>query len=110
MPGPPVTIGCAVIVTPGVTVVPDSGTITAILPPVITASGMPLATSGSVCTMINSLTGIPYPLVIGMPGSTGVTVGGKQLVRMGDRIPSAPGILLIVGPPAAPYVFDQWPL
>ncbi len=109
MPGPPVTIGCAVVVTPGVTGAPDSGTIVAVFPPVVTAGGMPLATSGSLCTMINSLTGVPYPLVIGMPASSGVTVGGKQLVRMGDRIPSPPGVLLIIGPPAAPYVLDQWP-
>jgi len=38
-----------------------------------------------------------------------VTVGGQALVRMGDFIPSPPGILTIVGPPAAPFVSDQWP-
>jgi hypothetical protein len=47
--------------------------------------------------------------LIGPTASTGVTVGGRGLVRMGDQIPSPPGILLILGPPAAPYVVDQWP-
>lgn len=109
MPGPPVSIGAAVMVTPGATGAPDSGTIVAILPPFITANGMPLATSGSICTMINSLTGVPYPLVIGPIASSGVSVGGRGLVRLGDRIPSPPGILVILGPPAAPFILDQWP-
>jgi hypothetical protein len=109
MPGLPVTIGCAVIVTPGAAGAPDSGTIVGIFPPVITAGGMPLATTGSLCLMVNSLTGAPYPLMIGPLGSSGVTVGGRGLVRMGDRIPSPPGILLVLGPPAATNVIDQWP-
>lgn len=108
MPGPPVTIGTAVVVTPGATGAPDSGVITVILPPFILAGGLPLATSGSICTMVNSLTGIPYPLVIGPTGSTGVRVGGRALVRMGDLIPSPPGILTILGPPAAPFITDLW--
>jgi hypothetical protein len=70
---------------------------------------MPLATSGSICLMVNSLSGVPYPLVIGPLGSAGVRVAGKALVRMGDLIPSPPGVLTIIGPPAAPYVTDQWP-
>jgi hypothetical protein len=110
MPGPPVTIGCSVIVTPGATGAPDTGTITVILPPFVTAGGMPLATSGSICLMVNSLTGSPYPLVIGPLASTGVSVGGRALVRLGDVIPSPPGVLTILGPPAVPYVTDQWPL
>lgn len=109
MPGPPVTIGCTVMITPGASGPPDTGTIIAIFPPVITANGMPLATSGSMCLMINSVWGFPYPLVIGPVASTGVTVGGRSLVRLGDRIPTPPGILLIMGPPAAPFVNDQWP-
>lgn len=109
MPGPPVSIGTAVMVTPGATGAPDSGTIIAVLPPFITAGGMPLATSGSICMMVNSLTGVPYPLVIGPLGSTGVRVAGKALVRMGDLIPSPPGVLTILGPPAAPFVTDTWP-
>jgi hypothetical protein len=80
-----------------------------VLPPFITAGGMPLATSGSICMMVNSLTGVPYPLVIGPLGSTGVRVAGKALVRMGDLIPSPPGVLTILGPPAAPFVTDTWP-
>jgi hypothetical protein len=109
MPGCPVTIGCAVIVTPGASGPPDTGTIVGIFPPLVTAGGMPLATAGSLCLMINSVWGFPYPLVIGPLGSSGVNVGGQPLVRMGDFIPSPPGILSIVGPPAAPFVTDQWP-
>jgi uncharacterized Zn-binding protein involved in type VI secretion len=105
----PVTIGCSVMVTPGASGPPDTGTIVAILPPVITAGGMPLATVGSMCLMINSVWGVPYPLVIGPLGSAGVTVGGKPLVRVGDMIPSPPGILTIIGPPATTFVTDQWP-
>jgi hypothetical protein len=95
------------MVSPGASGPPDSGTIIAILPPVIVASGMPLATSGSICMMINSVWGFPYPLVIGPLASTGVKVGGRALVRMGDSIPSPPGILTVLGPPAAPFVIDQ---
>jgi hypothetical protein len=109
MPGPPVTIGCAVVITPGAAGAPDSGTILGIFPPVITASGMPLATAGSLCLMVNSLTGVPYPLVIGPLASSGVGVGGRALVRMGDSIPTPPGILTVLGPPAAPFVLDRWP-
>lgn len=109
MPGPPVTIGAAVIITPGAAGPPDMGTIITIFPPVITANGLPLATAGSLCQMINSLSGIPYPLVIGPLASSGVRVGGRALVRMGDRIPTPPGILTVLGPPAAPFVNDQWP-
>jgi hypothetical protein len=109
MPGSPVSIGATVIVTPGAAGPPDTGMIVGIFPPVITAGGMPLATSGSLCTMVNSLTGVPYPLVIGPLASSGVRVAGKALVRMFDMIPSPPGILTILGPPAAPFVTDGWP-
>jgi uncharacterized Zn-binding protein involved in type VI secretion len=108
VPGPAVSIGCAVMVSPGAAGPPDTGFIAAVFPPFVTAGGMPLATSGSLCTMVNSVSGIPYPLVIGPLGSGGVRVGGKALVRMGDMIPSPPGILTVLGPPAAPYVIDQW--
>jgi hypothetical protein len=108
MPGPPVTIGCSVILTPGASGPPDTGTIIAIIPPVVTAGGMPLATSGSVCLMINSVWGFPYPTVIGPLGSSGVHVGGRALVRVGDSIPSPPGVLTVLGPPAAPFVSDGW--
>lgn len=109
MPGPPVSIGAMVMVSPGASGPPDTGTIIVILPPVITAGGMPLATSGSICLMINSVWGFPYPLVIGPLASTGVSVSGQALVRVGDNIPSPPGILTILGPPAAPYITDQSP-
>jgi hypothetical protein len=56
--------------------------------------------------MVNSVTGAPYPLPIGPGGSTSVTIAGQALVRMGDMIPSGPGILTILGPPAAPFVND----
>jgi hypothetical protein len=109
MPGPPVTIGCTVMITPGASGPPDNGTILGIFPPVITANGMPLATTGSLCLMVNSVFGVPYPLVIGPVASSGVTVGGRGLVRVGDRIPTPPGILLVMGPPAAPFINDQSP-
>jgi hypothetical protein len=109
MPGPPVTIGCTVIVTPGASGPPDTGTILVIFTPFVTSGGMPLATAGSMCLMINSVWGFPYPLVIGPLASTGTQIGGCALVRMGDSIPSPPGILTVVGPPAAPFVTDSWP-
>jgi hypothetical protein len=109
MPGPPVTVGAAVVVTPGAAGPPDSGTIVAVLPPVILAGGLPLATAGSICTMVNSVTGVPYPLVVGPVASSGVRVAGRALVRVGDRIPSPPGLLLVLGPPAATFVTDSWP-
>jgi hypothetical protein len=98
-----------VMITPGAAGPPDTGTIVAVFPPLVTANGLPLATTGSLCTMINSVSGIPYPLVIGPLASSGVTVGGRALVRIFDRIPTPPGILLILGPPAAPFISDNWP-
>ena len=109
MPGPPVSIGCMVMITPGASGPPDTGTIISVSPPVITAGGMPLATAGSLCMMVNSVWGVPYPLVIGPLASGGVKVGGRALVRVGDQIPTPPGMLMILGPPAAPFVNDQWP-
>ncbi len=107
MAGPPVSIGCAVVVSPGAAGPPDSGVIIAVLQATLTAGGMPLATAGSLCQMVNSVSGAPYPLPIGSVGaSTGLTVDGQALVRMGDQIPSGPGILTVLGPPAAPYVSD----
>lgn len=107
MPGPPVTIGCAVVLTPGAAGPPDSGFISVITQAVVTAGGQPLATVGSICQMVNSFTGIPYPLPIGTGGSSSVLIGGTGLVRMGDMIPSGPGVLMILGPPAAPFMNDQ---
>jgi hypothetical protein len=105
----PVTIGCMVMISPGASGPPDTGTIVGIFPPLITANGMPLATTGSLCMMINSVWGFPYPLVIGPLASTGVQVSGRALVRLGDMIPTPPGVLTILGPPAAPFINDQWP-
>ncbi len=107
VPGPPVTIGCSVLLSPGAAGPPDSGVVTAVLQTQVSAAGMPLATAGSLCTMVNSLSGVPYVLPIGTAGtSTGVLVAGQGLVRVGDRIPSGPGVLTVLGPPAAPYVTD----
>ena len=108
MPGPPVSIGASVILTPGAAGVPDSGVILTVLPPYVTAGGMPLATAGSICQMVNSVTGAPYPVTIGPLASSGVTVGGRALVRLGDRIPTPPGVLTVLGPPAAPFITDRW--
>ena len=109
MPGPPVSIGCAVVVSPGAAGAPDSGMIVSVPQAAVTANGMPLAVAGSICQMVNSVTGVPYPLVIGPLGSTGLTVSGMALVRVGDSIPSPPGILTIIGPPAAPFMIDSSP-
>lgn len=109
MPGPPVSIGCAVMVTPGAAGPPDSGVIVQVPQASVMAGGMPLAVAGTICQMVNSISGAPYPLVIGSLASTGVLVNGMALVRMGDNIPSPPGILTILGPPAAPFVTDGSP-
>jgi hypothetical protein len=111
MPGPPVTIGCNVVLTPGAAGPPDSGVITTITQAHAGAAGLPFATIGSICQMINSVSGSPYPLPIGtgVGGSTSVTVGGQGLVRLGDQIPSGPGVLAILGPPAAAFVKDGGP-
>lgn len=107
MSGPPVTIGCAVVLTPGAAGAPDSGVISAVLQATVSAGGMPLATTGSPCQLVNSVSGAPYVLPIGTMGaSTGATVGGQALVRMGDVIPTGPGMLQVIGPPAAPFLTD----
>ena len=108
MPGAPVSLGCAVSLTPGAAGPPDSGVISVIMQATATANGMPFATIGSMCQMINSVSGVPYLLPIGPGGGSGtVTVDGMALVRVGDLIPSGPGVLSIIGPPAAPFVTDQ---
>lgn len=110
MPGPPVTIGAIVTLTPGAAGIPDTGVIVAVPMVFATANGMPLATAGSTCQMINSLTGIPYPIVIPPLGaSTGVTIGGMALVRLGDRIVMGPAILLVAGVPPLPTLIDTFP-
>ena len=108
MSGPPVSLGCAVLLTPGAAGAPDSGVIAVIPQAVVTASGQPLAVTGSICQMVNSVSGVPYPLPIGSVGaSTGITIAGQALVRMGDQIPSGPGVMMILGPPAAPFAIDR---
>jgi len=110
MPGPPVSLGCAVVLTPGAAGPPDSGVIVQIPQTAMTANGLPLAVAGSLCQMVNSLSGAPYSLPIGSLGvSTSVTVQGQGLVRLGDQIPSGPGVLAILGPPAAPFLKDGGP-
>lgn len=107
MSGPPVTVGCSVMLSPGAAGPPDSGVITAVLQVTATAGGMPLAVTGSLCTLVNSVSGVPYVLPIGQPGaSTGVTVDGQALVVSATRIPTGPGVLTVLGPPAAPFVTD----
>ena len=107
MPGPPVTIGCAVVLSPGASGPPDSGFITVIPQAIAGVGGMPFAVAGSVCQMVNSVSGVPYPLPIPATGPASVTVNGAGLIRMGDRIPAGSGILTILGPPAAPFLNDQ---
>lgn len=106
MPGPPVTIGCVVVLSPGAAGAPDTGTITFVPPGGPKASGKRLAMTGSTCTMTNSLSGATYPLPVGRVLSGQVKINGQPLVRVGDIIPSGPGTLTIIGPPAAPYIFD----
>lgn len=108
MSGPAVSIGCAVTLSPGAAGPPDSGFISIITQTAVMANGLPLATVGSMCQMINSVSGAPYVLPIGPGGGSGsVSIDGMALVRVGDQIPSGPGVLLIIGPPAAPVVMDQ---
>lgn len=109
MPGPPVTIGCSVMITPGAAGPPDMGTIVFIPPGVPTFNGIPLAVTGlTICTMINSVFGVPYPLPIGPINTSMVKCINPQpqLVRVGDTIPTPPGIMTILGPPATPTITD----
>jgi hypothetical protein len=107
MPGPPVSIGCAVVLSPGAAGPPDSGFISVIPQAIAGAGGMFFAVAGSVCQMVNSVSGVPYPLPIPGGGSTSLTVNGAALIRVGDQIPAGPGVLTILGPPAAPFFTDQ---
>ncbi|HTG33683.1 MAG TPA: hypothetical protein VLB76_12215 [Thermoanaerobaculia bacterium] len=103
----PVTVGCAVVVSPGASGAPDSGFITNVPQAFVTAGGMPLAISGSLCQMVNSVSGASYPLTVGKGGSGGVSLSGQALLRVGDQIPSGSGVLTVLGPPAAAFVNDQ---
>ena len=68
---------------------------------------MPLAVPGSICNMINSLSGVPYVLPIGPLTPSQARSSGQALVRIGDAIPSGPGIMTILGPPASPSLNDM---
>ncbi|MCC6928098.1 MAG: hypothetical protein IT359_03805 [Gemmatimonadaceae bacterium] len=107
MPGPPVSIGCSVIVSPGAAGPPDSGVLLVVPQGAVTAGGMPLAVVGSICQMVNSVSGVPYPLPIASGGSTGVTINGMGILRVGDVIQAGSGMLMLLGPPAAPYITDS---
>jgi len=97
------------MVSPGAAGPPDMGFIVQVPQTQMLAGGLPLAVSGSICQMVNSLSGVPYPLVIGPLASSGLRINGMALVRVGDMIPSPPGILQVLGPPAAPYFNDTSP-
>lgn len=110
MPGNPVSIGCAVMLSPGAAGPPDSGVIVAVMQTAASAGGLPLATAGSLCQMVNSVSGVPYPLPIPASGaSSGVVIAGQALLRLGDRIPAGSGVLTLLGPPAAPWIRDDSP-
>jgi uncharacterized Zn-binding protein involved in type VI secretion len=94
------------VLSPGAAGPPDSGAILVVPQASLLANGLPLAVSGSICQMVNSVSGVPYPLPITSGGSTGVTLNGAALLRMGDVIPAGPGMLTLLGPPAAPFVTD----
>jgi len=107
MPGPPVSIGCAVLLSPGISGPPDTGVIISVPQASVLAGGMPVAVAGSICQMVNGFSGAPYPLPIPPTGvSTGMLVDGRGVVRIGDRIPAGPGILTVLGPPAMPTLVD----
>lgn len=106
MPGPPVSIGCNVLLSPGAAGPPDSGVLLVVPQAAVSAAGMPLAVVGSVCQMVNSVSGVPYPLPIASGGSAGVSINGMPMLRLGDVIPAGPGMLTLLGPPAAPYITD----
>lgn len=92
--------------TPGAAGPPDSGIIIAVPQVTAMAGGMPLAVQGSSCQLINSLSGVPYVLPIGAPVMPGITIDNMPVIRMGDICPSGPGIIQVIGPPAAPFVND----
>ena len=106
MPGMPVTIGCSLMLTPGMAGAPDMGVIIAVTQVTATAGGMPLAVQGSSCQFVNSITGAPYVLPIGAPVVPGIKIDNLPVIRMGDMCPTGSGIVQVIGPPAAPYIND----
>ena len=107
MPGMPVTIGCSLLLTPGMAGPPDSGVIIAVSQATALANGMPIAVQGSVCQFVNSVTGAPYSLPIGAPLMPGIMIDNLPVIRMGDMCPTGPGMAMVLGPPAAPYLTDM---
>jgi uncharacterized Zn-binding protein involved in type VI secretion len=106
---PLVTIGCMVMLAPGAAGPPDTGVILQIPQTAVTVGGMPAAVAGSLCQMVNSISGVPYMLPIGPLASTGIRINGMAAVRLGDQIPTPPGIMTILGPPAGPSPTDSSP-
>jgi uncharacterized Zn-binding protein involved in type VI secretion len=94
------------MITPGAAGPPDMGIISVIPQACLMMGGMPVAVTGSVCIMINSVSGVPYPLSVGSLGSSGVSIAGQKAIRMGDQIPTPPGILMVIGPPAGTDAID----
>ncbi|MGD2065943.1 MAG: hypothetical protein PVI43_02075 [Candidatus Bathyarchaeota archaeon] len=87
---------------------PDNGFITIIMQQIVKVNGIQVATVGSICNMVNSLTGTPYSLPIPPGGSSGVKILGQQVVRMGDVIPTGSGVLTIL-PFSQPVLTDGFP-
>lgn len=94
------------VLSPGLAGPPDSGVIVSIPQTFLTVGGQPLATVGSICQMVNSVSGVPYSLPIAAGGSTAAAAGAMGLIRLGDQIPIGPLMLTILGPPAAPFITD----
>jgi hypothetical protein len=94
------------MLAPGLSGPPDTGTVIFVPPGGPTADGQPLAVAGSLCLMINSVWGFPYPMPIG-PSTSQVLAAGQTLIRVGDMISAGPGVMTILGPPAAPNVIDS---
>ncbi|WP_136806424.1 hypothetical protein [Desulfosediminicola flagellatus] len=107
MPGPVVTVGASVIVSPGAAGPTDTGVIISVPLPSILADGAPVATAGSMCQMINSSTGALYMLTVGQIASKTLKINSNAMLRVGDRIPSGHGVLQILGPPAAMCIMDN---
>ncbi len=103
----PVTIGCSLMLSPGMAGAPDMGVIIAVTQVTAIANGMPLAVQGASCQFVNSMTGVPYVLPIGAPLGPGIKIDHLPVIRMGDFCPTGPGIAQVLGPPAAPYVNDM---
>ena len=93
-------------VAPGAAGPPDSGVLIMVPQGAVTVGGMPLAVVGSMCQMVNSVSGVPYPLPIASGGSTSVTIIGMGILRMGEVIQAGSGMLTLLGPPAAPFIND----